>query len=412
MPLIRPFKGFRPVPAYVAQVACPPYDIVTNEEAWHLAEKNKYSLLPVIKPEINYPRFLPPAGEDIYAAALRKLEMLQAKQLFIQDQSPCFYLYRLKTATHQQTGLVATVAVSDYEQGRIKKHELTRPDKEEDRIKLISTLKLQTGPAYLTFSGGENFKEFSQRMMGEEPLYQFIAEDRVEHTLWLIANRDEIERLIKMFGSVTSFYIADGHHRSAAAVRISKQNRHLPTNHGYHFFLAVIFPHEQLRILPYNRLIKDLQGLSPAQFLTRLESIFKIQPLEGHFNPAPTKPQILGMYLSNQWYSLELKIKSFEKRDLIGQMDVSILQQQILAPLLGIHDPRTDKRIEFVGGVKDHQFLQEAVNRRGFAVAFSLYPCPVQTMMEIADQGQILPPKSTWFEPKLRSGLVMHRIDD
>jgi uncharacterized protein (DUF1015 family) len=335
------------------------------------------------------------------------------ESILFQDEKPCLYVYRQKTAHREQYGLVGCVSVAEYEAGLIKKHELTRVDKENERVNHIATAGAQTGLVFLLYRSREAIDRILSGIVKSPPEYDFTTSDGVTHTAWVISDSGTIEALQQEFSKVESLYIADGHHRAASAAAVARMRREKnPAHNGteeYNTFVATLFSHEQLKILDYNRVVKDLQGMTGQEFLDRIGETFVVTP--GFNNRSPSGPHQFGMYLQGDWYLLEAKPGIYKTADLIGKLDVSILQDHLLGPVLGIKDPRTDDRIKFVGGIRGMDELERMVDQRGYAVAFSLYPPGIDDLVEIADAGMIMPPKSTWFEPKLRSGLFVHLID-
>jgi uncharacterized protein (DUF1015 family) len=402
---IQPFKALRPKPEVAKQICELPYDVFSKEEARRAASGNPLSFLHVSKPEIDLPDSINPYGPEVYQQGKSAFAQLISTGHLVQDASPCYYLYRQTMGNHSQLGLVAVASCRDYAQNIIKKHELTRPDKENDRVNHIAVLEAQTGPAFLAYKAHPELDSFLSQKSAEPPTIDFAAPDGIRHSSWMIHEPELIQRITNTFAAMDSLYIADGHHRTAAALRVAHQ-RNFAGSAG--FFLAVIFPHNQLRILPYNRVIKDLNGLSPREFLGKLETVFEVKT--GPSTP-PDSKHMIRLYLEQQWYSLTFRPEIFQGRDLIRQLDVTLLQENVLAPWLDITDPRTSKRIDFVGGIRGTPELERLVNQGSFACAFALYPTSIEDLMAIADQGGIMPPKSTWFEPKLRDGMFCHRLE-
>ncbi len=404
MATIRPFAALLPKPDLAARICELPYDVMSSQEARALASGNPHSFLRVSKPEID----LPP-GSDLYSPAVyaqgkANLDQLMADGSLSRDSQPCFHLYRQVMGKHSQVGLVAAASCAEYLDGTIKKHELTRPDKEDDRVRHIETLNSQTGPVFLTYRARPSLDAWIQTRMDETPRVDFESADGVRHTAWRIADDDGLRYLAAEFAEVPYLYIADGHHRSAAAARVF-QSRGGRGQSGS--FLTVIFPHDQMRILPYNRALKDLHGLNPGQLLDRIESVFKVRP-DGAAQP--TRKHQLGLFLEGRWYGLTFRPEFTADADAIERLDVTLLQRHILAPIFGIDDPRTSKRIHFVGGIRGTGELEKLVNADEFACAFSMFPTSIEDLMAIADAGGIMPPKSTWFEPKLRDAMFCHMI--
>jgi uncharacterized protein (DUF1015 family) len=402
---INAFQGLRPRPDLVEEVACVPYDVVDREESAALAAGRPNSLLHVDRAEIDLPPETDPYSDAVYAKARENFIALQLTGALQRETQPCLYLYQQTMGSHVQTGLAAVCHIEDYEHDLIKKHEKTRPDKENDRTRLIDTISANTGPVFLTYRDHGPLNELSARIVEhQEPLYDFTAPDGIAHTVWRIA---EPAPFIAGFHEVPFAYVADGHHRTASAARVGRERREKNPAHtgqeDYNWFLAVIFPASELKILPYNRAVHDFNGHTEEAFLRAVSSVFQ---LKKHGPSEPEKPGQVCMYLAGQWY--ELTWLPPESSDPISQLDVTGLQERLLAPILGIDDPRTSKRIDFVGGIRGAAELERLVDSGRAAVAFSMYPTTVEQLMAIADANQIMPPKSTWFEPKLRSGLFVH----
>jgi uncharacterized protein (DUF1015 family) len=408
---IHPFKGLRPARELVSKVASPPYDVLSSQEAREMAAQNDLSFLHVVKPEIDLDPEIDQYDDEVYEKGAENLSKLQEKGALIRDESPCFYLYQQHMGEHVQTGLVAGASIEEYEKDLIKKHELTRTAKEKDRIRHIETQNAQAGPVFLTYRCRSHIKSLVEEVRATEPEYDFAAPDGVRHTVWVIRDSSMVKRLQDAFAQVDTLYVADGHHRSAAGTLVGKKRREAnPAHTGneeYNFFLSVIFPHDELQILPYNRVVKDLGGRSPAAFLEALEEFFEVEEADA---PAPRHPHHFGLYLDGKWHRLVAKPKAFDRSDPVKSLDVSILQERVLAPLLGIKNPRTDDRVDFVGGIRGTGELEKRC-AEGWAAAFALYPTTVEQLLSVADAGKIMPPKSTWFEPKLRSGIVVHPLD-
>jgi len=405
MATLTPFAALRPKPELAAQICELPYDVMSSDEAQAVAAGNPLSFLHVSKPEIDLPR-----GTDLYAPAVyakgrENFQRLIAQDALQPDGQPGFYLYRQIMGAHAQIGLVAAASCEEYQRNLIKKHELTRPDKEDDRVRHIEALNSQTGPVFLTYRAVAEFDAFVAKKIAGPPAVDFTAQDGVRHTSWTLSSADEIKFVESQFARIPFLYIADGHHRSAAAARVF-QSRHGAGHSGQ--FLAVIFPHNQMQILPYNRVLKDLNGHSPEQLLQRLGEVFTLQPAGGP--PALQGKHEFGFYFQNQWRTLRVKPQFTTTQDPIESLDVTLLQKHVLAPVFGIDDPRTSKRINFVGGIRGTGELEKLVNRGEYACAFSMFPTSIEDLMSIADAGGIMPPKSTWFEPKLRDAMFCHLI--
>lgn len=403
---IKPFAALRPVPEEAHSVASVPYDVVDTAEARALAAGNPDSFLHVTRPEIDLPDNTDIHGDAVYAQGAQALADLRARGVLMREQAEEFYLYRQVMGGHSQTGVVACCHIDDYARDIIRKHEKTRKDKEDDRTRHCTELKANTGPVFLTYRDDATLEALIKGVELTEPLYDFTAPDNVRHTVWRAA--DNNDAWTAAFRQVPLAYVADGHHRAAAAFRTGQNMRAANPGHTgqeeYNWFLAVLFPADSLSIMPYNRCVADLNGLSPDAFLAKVQAVLKTVPAEG---AAPSGARELRMYLSGRWHSLSWD--EFEA-DPVGRLDVSVLQDRLLAPLLGIDDPRTNTRISFIGGIRGTSELERRVNSGTDAVAFSMRPVTVEQMMDIADAGQIMPPKSTWFEPKLRSGLLIHTL--
>jgi uncharacterized protein (DUF1015 family) len=404
MATIRAFQSLRPPKNLAARIAAVPYDVVSTQEARELAAGNPLSFLHVSRPEIDLPDDTNPYSEIVYQKAVENFERLKREAELLIEHSPSLYIYQLQMGAHQQTGIAACCSIEEYDSNIIRKHERTRKDKEDDRTRHILALRAQTGPAFLTYRGRGDINEIVGQAQSSEPLYGFNAADGVRHTIWRLSN-SLMHRLIEAFQSVPLLYIADGHHRAAAAARARTHLKSENPNHTgqeeYNFLLAVLFPSDQLQILPYNRVVKDLNGMSPEEFINALSERFAVSQAT---SPTPQKKGEICIYLKGRWLRLQLQAER------ASSLDVSILEELVLKPLLGIKDVRTDRRIDFVGGIRGTAALEQMVNDGRAAVAFSLYPVSVDELIAIADANQIMPPKSTWFEPKLRDGLLIHLI--
>jgi len=404
MATIRPFAALRPEPGLASRICELPYDVMSSEEARAIAAGNPLSFLHVSKPEID----LPP-GTDVYAPAVYARGRENFQQLIAQgalrpDPQPYFYLYRQVMGAHSQTGLVAAASCEDYLKGIIRKHELTRPDKEDDRVRHIEALDSQTGPVFLVYPANPALDQFVAGKTAEPPQIDFTAGDGVRHTAWVIADAAGIRFIESEFSRMPRLYIADGHHRSAAATRVFQKRKGAGESAS---FLSVIFPHNQMQILPYNRVLKDLNGRSPAQLLEQLAGVFEISRPGAS---VPARKHELGLYLGGQWLTLRFSSRLTAATDAFETLDVTLLQKHVLEPLFGIADPRTSKQINFVGGIRGTAELEKLVNRGEYACAFSMFPTSIEDLMTIADAGGIMPPKSTWFEPKLRDAMFCHMI--
>ncbi|MEW6302325.1 MAG: DUF1015 family protein [Verrucomicrobiota bacterium] len=404
MATVKPFAALRPNPYLAAQICELPYDVMSSDEARQMAEGNPLSFLHVSKPEIDLPPSTDVYNASVYAKGKENFVRLISEGALKQDAKPCCYLYRQIMGQHTQIGLVAAASCEEYLQNIIKKHEFTRPDKEDDRVRHIETLNSQTGPVFLTYRAQAAFDEFVNRKIAEAPDTDFTAKDGVRHTSWTIGDAAEIEFIASTFAKIPFLYIADGHHRSAAAARVF-QSRKGQGNSGW--FLTVIFPHNQMQILPYNRVLKDLNGLAPAQLLEKLDAVFIIG---SEAKAKPGRKHELGFYFEGKWRTLNFRPHFAATTDPIEKLDVTLLQKYVLAPLFGIDDPRTSKRINFVGGIRGTAELEKLVNSGEYACAFSMFPTSIEDLMSIADANGIMPPKSTWFEPKLRDAMFCHMI--
>lgn len=413
---IKAFQGWRPRPELAAKIAALPYDVLNSAEARQMAAGNPYSFLHVSKAEIDLPPETNLYDEAVYRKAAANLQAMQQQGWLFQESTPALYIYRLIMQGHTQYGLMTCAYVPDYLEGRIKIHELTREAKEQDRIKHVNYTNANTGPVFLTYRAqAEIDAHIENYTLNNAPVYDFTADDGIQHTLWVITDRSLIAQLVTLFERIPCAYVADGHHRAKSAAMVGKMRAAANPGHRgdeeYNWFLAVFFPHNQLRILDYNRVVKDLNGMSQTEFLRRLSEKFTITPVANRESARPQKARQFGMYLPGQWYTLSCHPEFGNQVDLIASLDVSILQNRLLAPILGINDPRRDERIDFVGGIRGLAELEKRVDSGEMAVAFALYPTSIEQLLAIADAGLIMPPKSTWFEPKLRSGLVIHMLD-
>ena len=414
MAKIKPFRGFRPRADLVSKVAAPPYDVVSSEEAWQMAKDNPYCFLHITKAEIDLPRKVELYDEAVYQKGKENLRKFIAEGILIQDEKPCFYIYRQIMGNINQIGLVAGASIEDYENDVIKKHEHTRADKEADRIKHVDTLNANTGPVFLTYPAQKDIDKLTAELTKEKPLYDFTTGRGVRQSFWKVEDEKKIKQISEMFSKIGNLYVADGHHRSASATVVGQRRRAANPHHTgdeeYNYFLAVIFPHHQLHIMDYNRVVKDLNGLSKENFLKKVSENFEITKIQNNEPYKPEKLHTFGMYLDGKWYKLTAKDKIIPKNAPVKSLDVSILQENLLAPILGIGDPRTDDRIDFVGGIRGLHELENRVDN-GEAVAFSMYPTSIEELISIADADKVMPPKSTWFEPKLCSGVIVHMLD-
>ena len=409
MATIRPFNALRPAAEHAAEVAAVPYDVVNTDEARALASGNPFSFLHVSRPEIDLPAGTPIYSDDVYAKATENFEALKRGCPLQSEETPSLYLYRLIMGNQEQIGVVACCSVDEYDQDIIRKHERTRRDKEDDRTRHILVLRAQTGPVFLTYRAQEKIDALiAGALENNPPLYDFVANDDIRHTIWRVPN---YEPLATAFTKVPHFYIADGHHRAASASRARAELKETGFgfigNEEYNFFQCVLFPDNQLRILPYNRVVKDLNGMSAEDFLSRVRANFDVA---AEASAVPKARGNWSMYLDGQWYGLTLRADAAPPVGAVASLDVSLLQDRLLDPILGIKDVRTDKRIDFVGGIRGTQELEKLVNEGKAAVAFSMFATTLDDLLTVSDAGEIMPPKSTWFEPKLRDGLLSHEI--
>ncbi|PFM62776.1 hypothetical protein COJ48_18040 [Bacillus cereus] len=414
MAKIRPFRAIRPVEEKAVQVAALPYDVLNSEEAREVVKGNPYSFLHIDKAEIDLNPEISPYDSSVYEKASENLQRFIREEVFIQDEEPALYIYQLTMQGRTQSGLVVCTSIDEYEDDTIKKHERTRHEKEQDRIRHVDVCDANTGPIFLTYRTKEGVTQFIASWKEEHaPIYKFMAEDGVEHVAWKIVDEDAIAKLIAAFEEIPNLYIADGHHRSASAAKVGLMRREQYQNYTgeeeFNFFLSVLFPHDELSIWDYNRVVKDLNGLSVEQFLKQIAQYFYVE--EATVSPyKPNESKSFGMYVNEKWYKLTVKEETFDANDLVRRLDVSILQDHLLSQVLEIHDPRSDSRIDFVGGIRGLEELERLVNSGDYTVAFALYPTSMEDLLAIADAGEVMPPKSTWFEPKLRSGLFIHSL--
>jgi uncharacterized protein (DUF1015 family) len=409
MASIYPFKALRPQPQVAKQVASRPYDVLNSDEARKEARGNPNSFLHVTKSEIDLPEKTDPHSPVVYEKAKENLQAFIQRGVLFREEKPCYYIYELTMNGRSQTGLVCASSVDDYEEDVIKKHELTRPEKELDRINHIRTTGAQTGNVFLAYRNEEELDSIIVNWQkSHDPVYDFIADDGVTHKIWIINSNEAIGQITSIFAKkIPATYIADGHHRAASAAKVRKSLGNQVTE-GAEYFLTTLFPASQLHILDYNRVVKDLNGLDEKEVIKKIGKKFEIQKSDKQV--FPNMMHQFGMYLPGQWYDLNSKDETYDEEDPIGVLDVTILQNNILDPILGIKDQRTDTRIDFVGGIRGLQELEKRVNSGEMAVAFSLYPVSIEQLFDIADSGNVMPPKSTWFEPKLRDGLLTHLI--
>lgn len=408
MAVIQPFRALRPPADKVAEVASPPYDVVNTEEARELAAGNPLSFLHVSRPEIDLPEGIDLYSDAVYRRAAENFEKLKSECPLEEEEAPSIYLYRLIMGGHEQIGVVACCSVDEYDNNRIRKHERTRPDKEDDRTRHMLTLNSQTGPVFLTYRARPEIDTMVLETTASPALYDFTAPDGVQHTVW---RAPDAVRFVQAFREVPLLYIADGHHRAASASRARADLRQRSFGYTgdeeYNYFLTVIFPDNQLQILPYNRIVRDLNNLTPGEFFLKVKTKFDVTE---DADPSPASPGQWSMYFVKRWYGLKLKDAPAQSSDPVASLDVSLLQDHLLDPILGIKDVRTDKRIDFIGGIRGTEELEQLVNEGKAAVAFSLYPTTVGDLLRVSDAEGIMPPKSTWFEPKLRDGILIHNI--
>ena len=408
MSLIRPFRGLRPAAGQAAVVAAPPYDVLSSDEARTRAAGKPWSFLHISKPEIDLPPATDPHAPEVYAKAAENLETMLAAGILARDASPCYYAYRLTMGDHEQTGLVAAASVVDYDSNRIRRHEFTRPDKEDDRVRQIEALNAQTGPVLLAYPASATADALIDAVAQGPAAVDVTADDGIRHQIWVLADAARIAALTAAFDAMKALYIADGHHRSAAASRVAAARRQQGRESSADSFLAVMFPHHQMKILDYNRVVKDLNGLEESALVARLGAAFTIEDSAQPVHPA--RPGEFGMYLAGRWRKLVIKPELIP-RDPVASLDVSLLSDHLLGPLLGITDLRRDQRIDFVGGIRGLAELARRVDSGEMAAAFALHPTRMNQLMAVADNNNVMPPKSTWFEPKLADGLVSHVLD-
>ncbi len=417
MKLIKPFRGLRPGRELAAKVASHPYDVLNREEALELAKDNPFSFLHINKPEVDMDASVDVHDPSVYSKGRENLDRFQAEGTLKQDSEEKLYVYKQVMGSHAQVGLVAVASVEAYEKNLIKKHEFTRPEKEDDRVNHMLALNAQVGPVFLTYKADAEVDALIAEVTCTEPEYDFRAEDGTRHIFWVIEDVTLSANIETVFSRIEYLYVADGHHRSAAASRVKhicqKKNPDHSGSEAYNFFLVVLFPHNQMQILDYNRVVKDLHGCEPEAFLEKLSTCFDIQKTDlGNAKPAQARQ--FAVYLERQWYRLtgnENLTNRIDDADPVKSLDVSILQDFIFTPLLGIVDQRTDNRVDFVGGIRGLAELEKRVDSGEWAAAIALYPTSIESLMAIADANEVMPPKSTWFEPKLKSGLVVHKLD-
>ncbi len=403
--LVTPIRGLRPAPERAEEVVAPPYDVLNTAEARVRAEGRPNSFLHISKPEIDLPEGTDPYDPAVYAKGAENLQRLVDDGVLIREEKPCYYIYRLRWEDHVQTGLVFGASVAAYDINRVRKHEFTRPVKEDDRVRQITALNAETGPVLLTYRADDAVKAIIDEKASEAPIYDLVADDGIGHTLWVLDDDEKIEQLNRIFDATEALYIADGHHRSASASRVAKES----SNESAQYFLTVAFAHDEMKILDYNRVIRDLNNHSVDELLAMVAASFDLEMSADEVRPE--KPTQFGMYLNGQWYRLDIHPELVPSDDPVASLDVSLLQNNLIEPLLGISDPRRDDRIDFVGGMRGLGELEKRVDSGEMAVAFSLYPTTMEALMDVADANEVMPPKSTWFEPKLADGLVSHVLD-
>ncbi len=418
MKLIKPFRGLRPAAELASQVASHPYDVLSREEAYELAKDNPKSFLHINKPEVDVDTQISVYDEIVYAKGRENLDRFVSEGILQRDEEELFYVYRQQMGDHIQTGLVAVGSVAAYENNLIKKHEFTRPDKEDDRVNHMDALGAQVGPVFVTYQAEASIDALIEQVTNSDPEYDFEAEDGTRHTFWVVGDHELIAQLDSTVNALDCLYVADGHHRSAAASRVQKlyeeRNEAHQGEESYNYFLIVLFPHNQMQILDYNRIIKDLNGLSAQEFLAQLATNFDVELVDDAAAAKPNSEREFALYMETQWYRLTANselLTNIDTSDPVQNLDVSILQQYIFSPLLAIEDQRTNKRVDFVGGIRGLEELERRVATGDWQAAIALHATSIESLMAIADADEVMPPKSTWFEPKLKSGLVVHVLD-
>jgi uncharacterized protein (DUF1015 family) len=411
MARIEPFRAWRPQPKLALEVASPPYDVLSSAEARQMAEGNPLSFLHINKPEIDLPEGTDLYSDEVYAKGAENLQRMISEGTLLRESKPALYLYQQWMGDHVQTGIVAGASIDEYESDLIKKHEFTRKVKEDDRTRHIDALNANAGPVFLTYRANPKINRLVERLTEDDPTYDFTASDGIQHVLWVVKDGRSVNALVNAFKDVPELYVADGHHRSAAAVRIRQMRRDANPEHTgeepYNFFLSVIFPHDEMMILDYNRVVRDLNSLDREAFLSKVSKGFEVAKVS---RGNPPEPRSIGMYLAGSWYMLTARESSFPSNDPVWSLDVAILQTNLLSSVLGIKDPRSDERIDFVGGIRGLEELERLVDSGQWAVAFAMYPTSIEQLFAVADAGKVMPPKSTWFEPKLRSGLIIRPL--
>lgn len=415
MAVLRKFKAWRPKKGWESKVASYPYDVLNSEEARELVQGNPYSFLHVVKPEVDLPVGTDLYSQEIYNKAKENLERLKSEGILVQEETPRVYIYRQTMGTREQYGIVGCVSVDDYDNDVIKKHEYTRPVKEKDRMTHVDVTNANAGPIFLTYRAQKPIDAIVARIVDKTPVYDFVAPDGIGHTVWIVEDDEVGDALVAEFAKLDYLYVADGHHRSASAAKVANKRRNENPSHSgdeeYNFFLAVLFPDYQLNIMDYNRVLKDLHGHSREELFQALDKSFSVVKI----GPEPYKPLQkgeIGMYFEGDWYKMTIKSERVDFDDPVESLDISYIQNNLLSPFFGIADPRTSNDIDFIGGIRGMAELVKLVDSGKFQVAFAMYPTSIQELMKIADSGKVMPPKSTWFEPKLRSGLLVHTLDD
>ncbi|MDR1841760.1 MAG: DUF1015 family protein [Holophagales bacterium] len=413
MSQIKPFRAFRPKAELAVELASVPYDVINSKEARQLAAGKPHSFLRVGRPEINLPEGVDEHSDEVYAAGVSALKGFIADGVLFREAKPCFYVYQQRMGDHVQAGLVCLCSVAEYENNLIKKHEYTRKDKEDDRTRHVTEQGANAEPVFLTYPAVPYIDGLVNKARETKPVYDITTPDGIGHTVWVIGDESVIYSLTNLFSGIPALYIADGHHRTAAAIRYGQARRaalgaEATGEEPFEYFMAAVFPHNQLKVMDYNRVVKDLNGLTVEQFMAKVQEKFEVSPNK---TCAPKNIHTFGMYLNGQWRLLTARPGAWEKSDPVKSLDVSILQDNLLQPILGIQDPRTDTRIDFIGGIRGMEELEKRV-KEGAAVAFAMFPTSLEELMAVSDAGQIMPPKSTWFEPKLRSGLLVRIYEE
>ncbi len=411
--LIKPFRALRPAAGHAQAVIAPPYDVLSTDEARSRARGRPDSFLHISRPEIDLPPETDPYAPEVYEKGRENLQRMIGKHAVIRDEACHYYVYRLHMDEHVQTGLAMVGSVADYDINRIRKHEFTRPKKEDDRVRQITALNAQTGPVLLAYRQSQAVRDILDDVTATDPLYELVADDGIGHSLWMVTDTAQTARLTAAFDAMDALYIADGHHRSASASRVAAARKAANPQHtgdeAYNYFLCVAFPDDEMKIFDYNRVIRDLADLAPEDLLAGISERFTVSRCEKAYRP--DRPARFGMYLAGHWYRLDIDSALVPADDPVASLDVSLLHDHLLAPLLGIGDQRTDERIDFVGGIRGLEELARRVDSGEMAVAFSMFPTSMEALMSVADANEVMPPKSTWFEPKLADGLVSHVLD-